>query len=192
MHRHLAVPRSSVVLALVGWLGVASPAVRPGAAQQAAPPTPAANPADVGSVDAIITALYDVISGPAGPRDWNRFRSLFVPGARLIPVVPRKDGGFSARVLGVEDYIGQAGSYFNANGFFEREVARRTERYGQLVHAFSTYESRHARDDARPFTRGINSIQLLDDGQRWWVVTIMWDAERPGNPVPEEYLQSGR
>lgn len=156
---------------------------------RAAPP--AANPADVRSIDAILAALYDVISGPAGPRNWDRFRSLFAPGARLLPTRPKPGGtGADAIVLDVEGYIQRAGAFFQQNGFFEREVARRTEQWGNIAHAFSTYASYHAAGDTLPFSRGINSIQLLRDGDRWWVVTIYWDAERPGLSLPPHYLRS--
>jgi hypothetical protein len=153
--------------------------------------TPAANPKDVASIDAIINALYDVISGPAGQkRDWTRLRSLFLPGARLIPTGARPNGEAGARVLDVEDYIAQAGPYLEGNGFFESEVARRTDTFGNIAQVFSTYDSRHKADDAKPFSRGINSIQLTFKDKRWWVVTIFWDSERPDNPIPKKYLKS--
>lgn len=151
----------------------------------------AADPADVQSVDAILRALYDVISGDSGVvRDWNRFRSLFAPGARLIPVGQRQAGEVGAQVLTPEDYIQRAGPFLERNGFHEREVARRQESYGRIVHVFSTYESRRRATDARPFTRGINSIQLWHDGRRWWVQTIMWWGETPDTPIPPHYLRS--
>jgi hypothetical protein len=150
---------------------------------------PAANPADVSSLDAIIAAVYDVISGPAGKkRDWDRMRSLFVPGARLIPTGPRPTGGYGSRVLTVDEYIGRASGVFEKQGFYEREAVRRTEQFGQIAHVFSTYESRHAPNDAKPFQRGINSFQLMNDGTRWWVVTIFWQAEDEKTPLPEKYL----
>jgi beta-lactamase superfamily II metal-dependent hydrolase len=143
---------------------------------------------DVATVDAILSALYDVISGPAGTdRDWNRFRSLFAPGARLIPVGPKQPQGAAARVLDVEAYIERSGPFVKKQGFYEREIARRSESFGNIVHVFSTYEGRHAADDANPFVRGINSIQLLRDGERYWIVTVYWDAERPDNPLPPRY-----
>lgn len=153
-------------------------------------PRPAARPADVNSIDAVIAALYDVISGPAGQvRDWNRFRSLFVPHARLVPTGVTPNDGARAVVLGVEDYIKRAGPGLESSGFFEIEVHRASEGYGNIAHAFSTYESRRTADRAeKPFARGINSIQLLKDGARWWIVTVYWDAERPGNEIPAKYL----
>jgi hypothetical protein len=154
------------------------------------PAMPAANPADVASMDAIIAAVYDVISGPAGKkRDWDRMRSLFIPGARLIPTGPRPAGGYGSRVLTVDEYIGRASGVFDKEGFYEKEVARQTELFGQIAHAFSTYESRHSPDEAKPFQRGINSIQLMNDGKRWWIVTIFWQGEDEKTPLPEKYLK---
>lgn len=140
-------------------------------------------------MDAILAALYDVISGPAGQkRDWDRMRSLFIPGARLIPTRKRPDGLTEARVLDVEGYIAATGPNLEKSGFFEKEVSRRTETFGSITQVFSTYESRRNADDAKPFARGINSIQLLNDGKRWWVVTIYWQAENAETPIPTKYL----
>ena len=151
---------------------------------------PAPNPADVASIDAILTALYDVISGPAGQaRNWDRMRSLFIPGARLIPASRRADGTVNPRVLTVDDYVTQIGPQLERNGFFEREIGRSTETFGTVTHAFSAYDSKRTLQDAQPFARGINSIQLLNDGKRWYVVTIFWDSERPDNQIPAKYLQ---
>jgi len=174
------------VLALAGSLAVQD-APKPQATPMPAPP--AAKAEDVKSVDAIVAALYDVISGPAGQkRDWDRMRSLFVPGARLIPAVANQTGGATERVLEVQGYIDRSGPTLEKNGFFEREVARKTDAFGNIVHLFSTYESRHTAADPAPFARGINSIDLLKDGDRWWIVTVYWDSERPGNPIPAQYL----
>ena len=151
---------------------------------------PKANPADVASVDAIIASLYDVISGPAGQaRDWNRFRSLFAPGARLIPT--RRAPGAPPRpgVLTPDEYAQRAGPSLTQNGFFEHEIGRSIDRFGAIAQLFSAYESKRTASDAKPFARGINSIQLFDDGTRWYVVTIYWDGERPDNPIPEKYLR---
>ena len=155
-----------------------------------APAPPAANPADVDSIEAILAAVYDVISGPAGKkRDWDRMRSLFLPGARLIPTGPRPTGGYGSRVLTVDEYIERASGFFEKEGFYEREAARQTEEFGQIAHIFSTYESQHAPDDAKPFQRGINSIQLMNDGKRWWIVTVFWQGEDEKAPLPEKYLK---
>ena len=151
---------------------------------------PRANPADVASVDAIITALYDVISGPAGQaRDWTRFRSLFAPGARLIPTIHPAGAAPRTAVMTPEQYAERAAANLARNGFFEHEISRTTDQFGAVTHLFSTYESRRAATDAKPFARGINSIQLFNDGTRWYVVTIFWDAERSDNPIPDKYLK---
>jgi hypothetical protein len=166
-----------------------TPAAVPAPVPSTATPAPAARPADVGSAEAIIAALYDVISGPRGQdRDWQRFRSLFTSGARLIVGAPSPDGRVPSRSMTVEEYVVAADPFLKRDGFWEREIARRVERYGNVTHVFSTYESRVNTPDSPPFSRGINSIQLVTNGERWWVVTILWDFERPGNPIPAEYL----
>src|SRR5262249_20860997 len=117
----------------------------------------------------------------------DRFRSLFTPDARLIAVGPKPGGGTAARNFTVEEFVKMADANTKRSGFYEGEIARRVDKFGQIAHAFSTYESRREKD-GKPFARGINSIQLLNDGQRWWVVTIYWDNERPDSPIPDEYL----
>src|SRR5215510_535202 len=151
---------------------------------------PAANPADVATMDSTVAALYDVISGPPGKRDWDRFRSLFIPGARLIPTGVRQTGEVGSRVLTPDDYVQRSAPFLEKEGFFEREVSRRTEKFANIAHLFSTYESRHAKDDAKPFARGINSIQMMNDGKRWWIVTVFWQGEDPKNQLPAEYLKT--
>ncbi len=162
----------------------------PGSQSATGNATPAVNPADVASIDAIMRAAYDTISGPAGhQRDWNRFRSLFIEGARLAAVVPDHKGGFRIVVFSPDEYIKQGDPYFQKNGFFEHEVARRSEKWADIAQVFSTYESRHAPSDAKPFERGINSFQLMNDGHRWWIVTIYWQGETSDTPIPKEYLE---
>jgi hypothetical protein len=151
------------------------------------PSTPEASPKDVQSLDAIVAAIYDVISGPPGARDWNRFNSLFAKDARLIAVRMPKDGKPSLAVMTPKDYADRAGSYFVEHGFFEHELSRKTDSFGAMTHIYTTYESRETKD-GKPIDRGINSMEFFYDGQRWWCVEIYWDAERPGNPIPEKYL----
>ena len=151
-----------------------------------------ANPADVATLDSIMKAVYDVISGDAGKeRDWDRFRTLFHKDARLIPSGKNPQTGVvSARVLSPEEYVARASANMAKEGFFEREIARRTEQFGNIAHVFSTYEAFRSMSDKKPFMRGINSFQLLNDGKRWWVMTIYWQAETPENPIPKKYLKS--
>jgi hypothetical protein len=168
-------------------------ALAPCQAQNATPadtssPPPAAA-ADVRSMDAIMHAIYDVISGPAGPRDWNRFYSLFAPGARLIPT--RRGGPDSIPHVVVntpQEFAQRAGEYFSKNSFYEHEIGRTVETFGAISQVFSAYASRREATDAKPFARGINSFQLFNDGKRWYVVTIYWDDEHAGNTIPDRYL----
>lgn len=131
---------------------------------------------DVGSVDAIVAALYDVISGdPGAPRDWDRFRNLFTPEARLMPTRKNPQGELVLASMAPEDYVQMFTSRITT-GFFERELHRVTETYGTVTHVFSTYETKEKKDG--PVTnRGVNSIQLFFDGKRFYVVNVFWCAE---------------
>jgi hypothetical protein len=162
------------------------------------PDWPAAkNSSDVDTVDHLVTSLYDVISGPAGkPRDWDRFRSLFLPDGRLGVVRPEtaatRDAAArkgDAVLLTPDMYVQRDDPYFKTHGFFERSIANRVEEFGNLVHVWSTYESRHAESDSQPFTRGINSIQIVHAQGRFWVASILWEEERPGLTLPDKYLK---
>jgi len=160
-----------------------------GGAQDSTTAPPVAKPADVSSMDAILYALYDVISGPAGPRDWQRFRSLFVPGGRLIPTRRDSTGNTLINVMSPDDYARRGATAFMKQGFYERQIGQTVETFGAVTQVFSAYASRHAPDDATPFARGINSIQLFNDGTRWYVVTIYWAAERPDVQIPAQFLK---
>jgi hypothetical protein len=140
---------------------------------------------DTESLDAIIRALYETVSGPAGEqRDTARMRSLFMPGAHLVRTFIAEDGTPQAKMMDVESYAEDTAAYFRQHSFYEVEIARSTDSFGQIAHVFSTYEARNDPAEARPFKRGINSIQLFNDGNRWWVVNILWDNEREDNPLP--------
>jgi hypothetical protein len=156
---------------------------------------PAANPADVATIESIVTAAYDGISGPPGKkRDWDRERSLYIPGARLIPMAMEagtEGVDLSPHILDIDGFIARVESFFEKSGFYEKEIARRTEHFGQMAHVWSTYESRHKEDDPEPFMRGINSIQLFNDGKRWWIVSIYWQQENVRAAIPEKYLPGG-
>ncbi|HXG82736.1 MAG TPA: hypothetical protein VNI84_01805 [Pyrinomonadaceae bacterium] len=151
-----------------------------------------ANPADVASIDAIMRAVYDVISGDAGQkRDWDRFRTLFHKDARMIPAGKNAQTGvIGARAFTPEEYITRSSPFMEKEGFFERELARRVDSFGNIAQVFSTYAAYKKADDKQPFLRGINSFQLLNDGRRWWIITIYWQAETPESPLPKEYLKS--
>jgi hypothetical protein len=194
---------------LFASLALAADAQHPAPAAAPAPPPlvgslaghpdwPAAKQAgDVDTVDHLVASLYDVISGPAGKaRDWVRFRSLFLPDGRLGVIRPsapatqdNPERKGDAIFLSPDMYVERDEPYFRANGFFERSIANRTEEFGNLIQVWSTYESRHAESDPKPFTRGINSIQIVHAQGRFWVASIMWDDERSGVTLPEKYLK---
>jgi len=184
--------RFGVAAATLGAAAGAAVAAQQAQPVHSAPAQPTVTKeADGASVDSIVAALYDVISGPAGaPRNWNRMRALFAPDAKLMVVTPNREGGFALRAMTVEDYISRNMSAFNTNGFYEREIARTSDAFGQLVHVFSTYELLRSPNDPKPFMRGINSIQLAHDGKRWWIANLVWRAEDAGLALPERYLQN--
>ncbi len=153
-----------------------------------------ANPSDyekdVESIDSIIEALYAVISGEKGvPRDWDRFKNLFHETGRLMSVGQNKEGIVDTQLMSPEDYIKRAEPFLVGNGFFEREIGRRTEQFRFITHVFSTYDSRRSKKDKDPFARGINSIQLFYDNNRWWIISVYWNGESEDHPLPRKYLR---
>lgn len=154
---------------------------------------PKARPDDVASVEAIMGALYAIPAGnPGEARDWDRYRSLFSPDARLIPARGDGKGGAMAMYVTITDYISLNKTYFEKGGFSDKEVARRVETFGNIAQVWSTFESRHNAADPEPYVRGINSVQLLKDKDRWWVVNVFWDFEGPGVVIPPEYLPQNK
>ncbi len=173
---------------LLSTISLAQAAPAPPA--QATPVAGEVRAADVDTIDHIVAALYDVISGPPGPRDWSRFRALFLPEAHLVRTGIR-DGAPVHVAMTPDEYAQRSGATLEKMAFFESETARRMERFGNIAHVFSTYASRREKNGA-PFARGINSIQLLQDGKRWYIVSVIWDSERPDNPIPPEYQGSSQ
>lgn len=167
------------------------------AAPQTVSPTgstvPSAASEDVATIDGIMTALYDVISGPAGQaRDWDRFRSLFLPEGKLIPTgFEEGSAKATASLWTPEDYVNLAGASLEQNGFFEREIGRVEERFENIAHVFSTYDSRRTAD-GEVYQRGINSIQLMWDGERWWIMNVMWRGVGADFEIPSKYLRRNR
>jgi hypothetical protein len=142
---------------------------------------------DVNSKEGIVNALYEVISGSAGEkRDWDRFRNLFLPESRLIPTRKSREGQFSLSAISPEEYIEMFSKNINT-GFFEKELHHEVEEYGTIAHIFSIYETRESPNGVVT-NRGINSIQLYKDDQRYYVINIFWCAESMGFPIPAKYL----
>lgn len=143
-----------------------------------------AHPEDVKSIDAIMSALYDVITGPAGDRDWDRFASLYKPEARMGAIAKTKEGQLVYKSFSPEEYRKRNSPFFKKNGFWEKELDRKTFRYGEIASIQSAYESRFQKD-GKVVERGINSIQLVFDHGRWWITSILWNSERDDNPLPQ-------
>lgn len=149
---------------------------------------------DVASPEAIVRAVYESISGPAEvdqQRDWDRLRSLFLPDARFVLPRWQSPEGQEEQVLrawDVEGFIDAARGFYQESSFYEREIARDVDRFGHVAQVFSTYESRVGSDDGEPVARGINSVQVVHAENRWWIAHLVWDVERPDDPIPGAYL----
>lgn len=143
---------------------------------------------DVATIDGVMKAFYEVISGPAGqPRQWARDRSLYIPDVRFVAVEKSKDGTIDARPVTHQEFVDRSNASLVKSGFYESEIHRETQQFGQIAHVFSTYESR-IKSDGPVIERGINSLELFNDGKRWWVLSVQWDGERKDNPIPAAYL----
>ena len=180
--------------AALAWGLVVSPgAPRPALAVETRPAhvpvsAVAALPSDVETIDGIVKAYYEVISGPAGrPRQWARDRTLYIADVRFVSVGEGPGGRVVPRVMTHQEYVDSTDASFVSKGFDEREIHRTELRFGEIASVFSTYESRHSAGG--PVTdRGINSLQLFFDGTRWWIVSATWRDESPSRRIPGEYL----
>lgn len=144
-----------------------------------------AKPEDVASIDAIIGTLYSVISGPAGDRDWERFISLFTPEANMAALATTPSG-VAYFIMTPEEYQERNAPVFQQTGFFEEEIGRKTDRYGNIAQIFSAYQYK-LQKEGPVAQRGINSIQLAFFQNRWWITSILWNAEEE-DEIPAEYL----
>lgn len=139
------------------------------------PATPESKPkpgTDEFEIQATVLAVYNVISGPAGRRDWNVFKELFAPGARMVAY---RNG--VASVMTPDEYIEKSKPYFTDNGFFERPVQTHIDRFKDIAHVTSRYESRHKTTDEKAFARGVNHFELVRNGERWTVLSVVWEEE---------------
>ena len=143
--------------------------------------------ADFTTIDGIIAAMYESISGKAGePRQWERDRALHHPKALLVPV-RQAPGGPAAGVFDFDQFVASRGPFLASTDFYEVEIARQEFRFGDIAHVLSAYEARTAPAPAgKILRRGVNSIQLMHDGSRWWILSTIWDNEREGVSLPPE------
>jgi hypothetical protein len=143
---------------------------------------------DRSDVGAVVDEIYAMISGPAGPRDWARQRAIFHPDARQVRTWIGEDGRPAMKMMDPAQYEADTSPFFAANPFYEVEIARRVDLFGNIAHVWSAYEARRSPDDAEPERRGINSIQLVRDGEGLWSVLAMaWDNEREGVRIGEGF-----
>ena len=140
------------------------------------------DPTDIG---AVVDTMYAMISGPAGPRDWAMQAEVFHADARQIRTWVDADRRPKMKIMGQADYQADVEPFFAANDFYEVEIARRIDEFGNMAHVWSAYEARTALGDSEPERRGVNSIQLFREADgRWWIMSMIWDNERPGLVLP--------
>jgi predicted metalloprotease with PDZ domain len=159
------------------------------AAQQAQEPLPAANPKDVETVDAIVKALYEVISGPKGPRNWDRFHSLFTPEAVMGATVTTPAGKTELHSFTPQQYRKMNSPLFEQSDFFEEEIGRNVTQYGNVVSVQSAYQFR-LQQGGPVAQRGINYITLAKSNGRWYIVNLTWQDEQKDNPIPATMLKN--
>jgi hypothetical protein len=149
----------------------------------------AARPEDVASIEAIVKASYETISGGVGmPRQWGRDESLFDPNVRFVSVErDPKSGAIVAMITTHQEFVDEFDEPGTKEGFTERELGRKIERYGNVATVLSSYEGKNA-STGKVVTRGVNIFQLYFDGKRWWILSMVWDQETPANPIPPELL----
>tara|TARA_R110002096_G_scaffold96916_4_gene216021 strand:+ start:96 stop:542 length:447 start_codon:yes stop_codon:yes gene_type:complete len=134
----------------------------------------------------VITRMYAMVSGPAGPRDWSAQMEIFHPQARQIRTAIGQDGTPSLTAMSPETYRENTREFFAANDFFETELGFEIRVFGNIAHVWSAYEAVSNRTDTAPERRGINSIQLFrDETGRWRIIAMIWDNERDGLGLPE-------
>lgn len=129
----------------------------------------------------IVDGVYALISGPAGaPRDWDRWRTLYLPGARLLRTTVEPEGRVVPAHFSLDEYIANVTPLFAREPFYECATGFRIERFGAVAAVRSAYEARHQEHDPAPFKRGVNFIHLFHDADRWWIASVVWDNEREG------------
>lgn len=142
---------------------------------------------DVNTIEGIMKAYYEVVSGPAGePRQWERDRSLHHPDAQIIIIGTDADGNITPNVQTLAEFHERSGN-LSTSGFFEYEISRVVSRHGANAHVWSTYEWRSEKEGPVG-GQGVNSIQLYHDGNRWWITGWTFDGRNNAPPVPEAYL----
>ena len=109
---------------------------------------------DLGDLSAVISAMYAMISGPAGPRDWSVQERIFHPQARQMRTGVDQDGKPWIKIMSLEEYVADTREFFAANDFFEIEIGRSVLEFGNIAHAWSAYEARRSLADAKPERRG--------------------------------------
>lgn len=185
MKNRFAVWIGVFVVGLAAWSAAAQTAAK----THISIPVIAANPADVGSIEGIVKASYETISGGVGvPRQWGRDRTLYDPHVRFVAIEKdKKSGEIKAESTDEQEFADDDDAFMVKEGFTERELGQEIHRFGNVATVLSSYEGKVA-STGKVVTRGVNIFQLYFDGKRWWILSMVWDQESPENPIPAGLL----
>jgi len=136
------------------------------------------------TIDEVIREMYDVVSFEPGQRpDWRREDAIFAPGARVVRV--NDSGVFEFDMASFARNFDAMIDSGELPSFWEGEIWRRTDLFGDMAHVLSAYESRHSRDGAF-INRGVNSIQLFQRDGSWWISAMIWRRDGAVVRIPAE------
>lgn len=140
--------------------------------------------AAVNSIDGIVNEVLATISGDSTvTRDVEKLRMLFTADATLRALAIAPDGSRQLRTFNLEEFARIVRDYYSGTNFYEYELKKTVNEYNGIAQAFQGYEVK----GPRGIEKGINSYQLYNDGQRWWIISILWVSDRNGVELPEEY-----
>jgi len=181
------------VAMVVGVLFFPQDAGKPLGPQKHAPhvsiPKISPRPEDVSTLDGIVKAYYEVVSGPAEqPRQWDRDATLYIPNVRFIILREDATGKTTAQSMTHQEFVDSSDASLKGKAFYEHEIHRITHRAGNVVHLLSTSEHMSS-PDGPVEGRSIDSLELFWDGSRWWITNVnIWDVESAKHPLPGEFL----
>lgn len=119
---------------------------------------------DVKSIDAIIDAYYDVISGSSDD-PWQFERDHYIHSDHAVIIRLDNNGNADAHSLEAE-YIPMG--LAPKENFYEKELKRIVSQFGNVAQVWSAYEIR-SNPEIASNVRGLNSIQLHFEKGRWWI-----------------------
>lgn len=129
--------------------------------------------------------LYEIISTPWPNRDWQSERELYHPDARLVRTGLNEDGSSFAKVMSLDEFIENADELLANVEFSETEMRHEARIFGNVAQVASIYEKTYKTDMEKSHGRGINFFNLIYDGSKWLIMSVVWDNERDGLSISD-------